>query len=111
MFTKKDAFLIGLCIEWYLYGKISVLCALTRTLAKEVQLFPNLGLYSGIFAMYLQHPQNKSRTASIIFCALCVLYVLSTINAVLDLVTIIIEQVSNNLNLKEYHFLIQNDSY
>jgi len=61
MFT--DAYFIGLCIEWFLYG-----------------------LYSGIFAIYLQRPQNKSRTASIIFYALCVLYVLSTVNIVIDLV-------------------------
>jgi hypothetical protein len=46
--------------------------------------------------MYLQHPQNKSRTASIIFYALCVLYVLSTVNAVLDSVPVITELVSNN---------------
>jgi len=64
MFTASDAYyFIGLCIEWFLYG-----------------------LYSGIFAMYLQRPQNKSRTASIIFYALCVLYVLSTVNVVIDLV-------------------------
>jgi hypothetical protein len=99
MFTASDAYYIGLCIEWFLYGKISVLCALNCTLAKEVQLFPNLlGLYSGIFAMYLQRPQNKSRTASIIFYALCVLYVLSTANVVIDLVANIpvTEKVSNN---------------
>ena len=73
--------------------------ALNCTRAKEVQLlFPNLGLYSGIFAIYLQHTlaQNtgKSRTASIIFYALCVLYVLSTVNVVLDLVGIITGLVS-----------------
>ena len=97
--------LIDLCIEWFLYGKISILCALTCTLVKEVQLFPGLGLYSGIFAMYLQCPQNKFRTASIIFYALCVLYVLSTVNVVLDLVALIIEIVSNNLICKNIIFL------
>ena len=44
----------------------------------------------------MQRPPNKSRTASIIFYALCVLYVLSTVNIVLDLVMAIIQQVSNN---------------
>ena len=67
---------------------------------KEFELFPGLGLYSGIFVMYykLQHPLNKSRTAIIIFYALCVLYILSTVNAVIDLVdiTIKMEPVSKN---------------
>ena len=56
------------------------------------------GLYSGIFNMYLQleRPPNKSRTESIIFYALCVLYVLSTVNVILDLVIIIFEEVSTN---------------
>ena len=46
--------------------------------------------------MYWQYPQKPSRTASIIFYALCVLYVLSTVNAVLDLLAVMIETVSNN---------------
>jgi hypothetical protein len=98
MFTEFDAAFIALCLEGFLYGKISVQCALTCALAKEVHLFPNLGLYSGIFAMYLQRPPKKSRTASIIFYALCVLYVLSTVNVVLDLVNNIIqaEEANNN---------------
>ena len=93
--------LIDLCIEWFLYGKIFILCAFTCTLVKEVHLFPGLGLYSGIFATYcgqyfkLQRSRNKSKRASIIFYALCALYVLSTVNAVLDLIAIIIEIVSN----------------
>jgi hypothetical protein len=111
MFTEFDAIIIGLCIEWFFYGKISILCALTCTLAKKVQLFPGLGLYSGIFAIYfnrqLEHPQNnlKSKTAaSIVFYALCVLYVLSTFNVVLDLLTII-EEVSINPICKNIIFL------
>ena len=98
--------LILICIEWFLYGKISTLCALTRTLVtKEIQLFPGLGLYSGIFAMYVQYPQNKSRTASIISYALSFLYVLSTVSAVADLVALIIEIVSNNPIRKKIIFL------
>ena len=62
---------------------------------------PNIiGIYSGIFAMYLQRPQNnlKSRTAVIISYALGVLYVLSTVNAVIDFaaITIELEPVSKN---------------
>jgi hypothetical protein len=48
--------------------------------------------------MYLQleHPPDKSRTASIVFYALCVLYVLSVVNVVLDLATNTIERVCDN---------------
>ena len=96
MMSLTDIGLIDFCIEWFLYGKISIICALTY----PCQLLPGLGLYSGIFAVYLQHrdSQNKSRTrtASIIFYALCVLYILSTVNVVLDLANFIIQLVSNN---------------
>jgi hypothetical protein len=81
----------------------------TCTLAKEVQLFPaGLGLYSGIFAMYyLQRSSDKSRTAYIIFYALCVLYVLSTVNVVLDLVgnTLGLEVSNNSRICKNITFL------
>jgi hypothetical protein len=95
MFTEADASFIAICLEGFFYGKISVLCALTCPLAKEVQLLPGLGLYFGIFAMYLQRPPNESRTATILLYALCLLYVLSTINFVVDFVFLILS-VSNN---------------
>jgi hypothetical protein len=81
----------------------------TCTLAEEVQLLPGLGFYSGIFAMYLQRPPNQStgRTANILFYALCLLYVLSTITFVVDLVTNVLEQVSNNPICKNIIFLNQ----
>jgi hypothetical protein len=106
-FTKADAatFIVS-CLEGFFYGKTSVLCALTCTLAKEVQLLPGLGLYSGIFAMYLGCPRNESRTATIIFYALCLLYVLSTATIVVDLLTTILEEVSNNSICKNIIFFI-----
>ena len=64
------------------------------TLTKEVQLFPGLGLYSGIFALYLQCPSKKFTTTIILFYAVCLLYVLSTVSFIGDLVGYIIE-VSN----------------
>jgi hypothetical protein len=81
------------------------LCPLTCTLAKEVQLFPGLGLYSGIFALYLQRPLNECRTATIIFYALCLIYVLSTVNVVADFLSIILKYVSNNSISKNIIFL------
>ena len=67
--------------------------------AKEVQLFPGLGIYSGIFAIYFKLQcvlvSKESRTTSIVFYALCLLYVLSTASVACDLLEFVI-QVSNN---------------
>ena len=88
---------IAICLEGFFYGKISVPCALTCTPAKEVQLFPGLGLYSGIFITYLHCSSSKSRTVTtgILFYALRLLYVLSTATVVGDLLYVIL-QVSNS---------------
>ena len=106
MFTIAESAFIALCLEGFFYGKISFLGALTCTLAKEVQLFPGLGLYSGIFVIYLRCPSNKSRTAIILFYVLCLLYVLSTATVVCDLVALILE-VSNNYICKNINFFNQ----
>ena len=97
-FRLEEALLISACLEGFFYGKISIQCALTGTLAKEVQLFSGLGLYSGIFVimMYSHFSSNKSRMATVLFYALCLLYVLSTATIVIDLLVLIIP-VSNNL--------------
>ena len=91
MFTEVDSYFIGMCLEGFLYGKISVLFALTRTLAKVVQLFPGLGLYSGIFAIYLQCLLIESRTINIIFYVLCLLYILSTATVVSDFLAVLLQ--------------------
>ena len=88
MITDEEANVISLCLQGFFYGKISVLCALASTLQS---LPPGLGLYSGIFAIYLQCPLNESRTANIIFHAFCVLYVLSTATIVSNLLSFILE--------------------
>ena len=92
MTIVDEAAVISVCVEGFLYGKS---CSVTCTLAKGVQLFPGLGLYSGIFAMYLQCPSKRSGTALILFYAVCLLYVLTTADFVSDLVALIIF-VSNN---------------
>ena len=71
--------------------------------AKEVQLFSDLGLYSGIFAIYLQFASKESRMTTVIFYALCLLYILSTAGIVSDLLFYIIE-VSNNSIYKDIFF-------
>ena len=94
MFIVDETNFLSIWLEGFLYGK---LCALTCALqvAKKVQLFHCLGLYSGIFAIYLQCPSKESRTANILFCAVGLLYVLSTAAFVSDLVALALD-VSNN---------------
>ena len=92
---------IFLSLRYFLKGSSTVRypfhVLLNCTLAKEAQLFPGLGIYSGIFVMYLNYSSesNKSRTATILFYALCLLYVLSTATVVSDLTNDILT-VSNN---------------
>ena len=81
------------------------MCFTNLYLAEEVQLFPGLGLYSAIFAIYLQCPSKESRMATIVFYALCLLYVLSTVTVVSDVLALILE-VSNNSICKNIIFLI-----
>jgi hypothetical protein len=95
MFTLAEWSFIDRYLEWFLFGKISVLFALTCMLAKEVQFFLGLGIYSGIFAIYLQCPLKESRTANVVFYVLCLLYVLSMATVVFDLLETIFH-VSNN---------------
>ena len=66
-------------------------------LLKKFNYFPVLGLYSGMLAIYFQCQSNKStgRTTTIVFYAICLLYILSTVNFSLDLVTLMLG-VSNN---------------
>ena len=63
-------------------------CSLPCALAKQVELFPGLGLYSGIFVMYLQCQSNGStgRMAANFFYAICLLYVQATFSFISDLV-------------------------
>ena len=39
MITREEALFIAVCLEGFFYGKISVPCALTCTLAIEFQIF------------------------------------------------------------------------
>ena len=103
--TTKEEFL-PYCVEGFLYGKISFLCHLTCTLLKKVQLFPGLGIYSAIFVIYLHCVLSKeSRTTTIIFYALCLLYVLTTATIACDLLNYVIG-VSTNSFSKYINFFI-----
>ena len=94
MSNLDESYFISICLEGFFYGKI---CPLTSTLAKEVQLFPGLGLYSGLFAIYLQCPSKRSGKALVLFYAVCLLYVLSTATFVSDLVAVIVDVSYNSI--------------
>ena len=81
-------------------------CSLPCTLAKEVQLIPGLGIYSGIIAMYFQCQSNKStgRTTTTVFYAICLLYLLSTFSFVSDFVALIFDVSNNSICSKNINF-------
>ena len=98
----NEALFIAACLEWFFYSKISVPCALICTLAKRSTI---ILVSRTLFAMYLHcSSSNKFRTPTILFHALCLLYVLSTATVVIDLVSLIL-QVSNNPICKFIYFL------
>src|SRR5271168_4460935 len=75
--------------------------------AKAVQYYPIPGLYSGIFAMYLQYHQLKkdrtdhSKAKTILFYALWALYILSLATISIDTTGVALGlSVSNNCGLQ-----------
>ena len=91
-------YIIGTCLEGFFFGTISVSCAQV-TLAKTVQHFPIPGLYSGIFALYLQHhgsQQSAGRAKNIVFYALWVLYALSAATIIVEILNFDLYLVSMN---------------
>ena len=88
-----------ICLEWFLFGNISVLCCML--VAKEVQLSPGLGVYSGIFAIYLQF-----RKAIIVFYILCLLYVLCAVTVVCDLLNFTFSVSNNPMIFRNILFII-----
>ena len=92
-----DGFTI--CLEWFLFGDISVLCCML--VAKEVQLFPGLGVYSGILAIHLQF-----RKANIVSYILCLLYVLCAVTVVCDLLNFTFTVSSNPMICRNILFII-----
>ena len=70
-FSSTDFNYLGMCVEGFFFGKISVNCQAQVT--KVVQYCPIPGLYSGIFTMYLQHHESQEstdRAKNILFYAL-----------------------------------------
>ena len=69
--------------------------------SKEVQLFPGIGVYSGIFAIYLQF-----RKANIVFYILCLLYVLCAVTVVCDLLDFTFSVSNNPMIFRNIFFII-----
>ena len=109
MLSQDEWSVLFMCLEWFLFGKmIYILCDLTCTFANKVQLFHDLGIYSGIFAIYLHFAltrREESRMTNIVFYALCLLYILSTATVLSDLLVYVIE-VSDHSIAKNIIFLI-----
>ena len=75
--TVGDFEYLSICLEGFLFGELSV-----KPFFEEAQHYFILGLYSGIFSIYLQYHASQRKTgdntkSNIIFHALCVLFVLS----------------------------------
>ena len=66
-----------------------------------------LGVYSGIFALYLQCPSDESRarSANVVFCILCLLYGLCAASVLCDLLAFTFS-VSNKFICKNIIFII-----
>ena len=81
-------------------------CSLPCTLAKEVQLIPGLGLYSGILVMYFkcQSDESTGRTTNIVFYPICLLYIISTVDFISDFVALILGVSNNSIFSKNINF-------
>ena len=80
---------LGFFLEGFFFGMISVNCQVQ--IAKVVQHCLIPGLYSGIFAMYLQHresQQSPDRANNIFFYALSVLYALCMATIIVDILAL-----------------------
>ena len=98
--TANEFVYLSRCLEWFFGGTVSVLllpCKLLKQFAMVI------GLYSGIFLIYLQYtasPKNASKRNNILFYALCFLYVLSMASIASDLfVYFRVPEVSKNEHL------------
>jgi hypothetical protein len=96
--TYADSHHLELFLEGFFYGKVSSVPQLARPFLNSPCCL-NPGLYSGIFAIYLQYSGSKSDKGTnkrdILFYAICALYVLSLATIVVDTTSLAIF-VSNN---------------
>ena len=87
--TSQEFYNLSFFLEAFFFGMISV--NYQAQVAKAVQHCSIPGLYSGIFAMYLQRHgshQSTDRAKNILFYALWVLYTLTTATIIVETVTV-----------------------
>ena len=95
-----DFYRLGMCLAGFLFGTVSVLQLFTSSPnCLKLTPPPSPGLYSGIFAIYLQcrvssHKDTDSRQ-NILFYALSLLYVLSLVIIALDITGIAFKVIQN----------------
>ena len=98
--TSENFTYFSLCVEGLFYDMISVLpLSCPKSLNQSNNIPPYyLGLYSGIFIMYLQHSASKKdvKKGKVLFHALWLLYVLCLATFVFDIGVFIFLMVSKN---------------
>ena len=82
----------SLCLLWTMSGRVLLWYDIRQpvrpNLLKVPNIYPTLGLYSGIFAIYLAHRgsrQSTDKAKNILFYALCVLYALTAATNIIDI--------------------------
>ena len=74
MITWEEAIFIAVCLEGFFYGKISVLCALTCTLAKKPNYSWSRALFRNIryvFTMLIEQVQDGNHSFLYCLSSLC----------------------------------------
>ena len=99
--TVEEFFYLAASVESFLFGMISIFQLLGTSLLIQSNITLVLGIYSGIFAMYLRYYSSQKDTKSILFYAVCVLYALNTTKIVLNFMTFG-PLVSNNTVLPNF---------
>jgi hypothetical protein len=102
--TQGDFTYLGLCLEGFFFGAISVLQV--TPFLRSFFIIP--GLYSGIFTLHLQiHAKEAdSRKRNIVFHALWVLYLLSAALIAIDIADFIFPFVSDNERLPSLFLMV-----
>jgi hypothetical protein len=101
MFTLGDAFVIGICLEGFFYGKISVLCALTCTLARSPIIPRSRTLFRNIRHLFTIPIKRAGRQPSFsmlsVFSMFYLLLLLSVIQQPSRLIWILPVKVTNQV--------------
>ena len=84
--NPTDFVYLAACLEGFFFGVIHIYSLIV--ISKLIKHYPIPGLYSGIFAVYLQCHASQNRTAkgiNIAFYALSALYVLSAVSTTVEI--------------------------